>query len=284
MGANLISNMYVVNTYFCIVPLMSFTTGEAPLVDGGGERWPKRPARMALAVTEDLVDRIVGGQFQSGSALPKESELCDHYQASRTVTREAVQSVEAMNLVRAQPGLGTIVQPFDEWDLVHPTVLAATIQHDAQLAILEDLIDMRRALEAQMAAHAATRASGEQLRAIVDAYERGVAAAPDPAAHLKADLEFHDAVMRASGNRLSRVATNKLLEEALRSLRYMGESTAQDFSRSNAGHKAIVERITAQDAEGAAKAMNDHIVGSWLRRRPGHAGNARIGGPRAPAA
>jgi DNA-binding FadR family transcriptional regulator len=250
---------------------MTFTTGEeTAAADGRADRWPKRPARMALAVTEDLVDRIVRGEFEAGTALPKESELCAHYEASRTVTREAVQSAEAMHLVRAQQGLGTIVQPFDEWDLAHPTVLAATIRHDAQLAILEDLIDMRRALESQMAAQAAVRADAEQLRVITDAYERGAAAADDPAAHLQADLDFHDAVMRASGNRLSRVATNKLLEEALRSLRYLGDSTAEDFRLSNEGHEAILARIGAGEAEAAAQAMNEHIVGSWLRRRPRH--------------
>lgn len=255
---------------------MSFTTGEQATVDGSSERWPKRPARMALAVTDDLVDRIVRGEFGAGTALPKEAELCEHYEASRTVIREAVQSAQAMQLVRAQQGLGTIVQPFDEWDLANPAVLAATIRHDAQLAILEDLVDMRRALESQMAAHAAIRASDKALQAITEAYERGVAAAPDPGEHLRADLEFHDAVMRASGNRLSRVATNKLLDEALRSIRYLGDSTPQDFQQSNSGHKAILERISAQDAGGAAKAMNEHIVGSWLRRRPDHAADPRL--------
>jgi DNA-binding FadR family transcriptional regulator len=231
---------------------------------------------MALAVTEDLVDRIVRGEFEVGTALPKESELCAHYEASRTVTREATQSLEAMSLVRAQQGLGTIVQPLDDWDLANPAVLAATIRHDAQLAILEDLIDMRRALESQMAARAAVRADAPALKAISDACDRCVAAADDPAEHLSADLQFHDAVMRASGNRLGRVTTNKLLEEALRSLRYLGDTTPQDFRRSNSGHKAILDRISAHDAEGAAKAMNDHIVGSWLRRRPNHAADPKL--------
>ena len=256
---------------------MTFTSGTTEATaDGQSESWPRRPARMALAVTEDLVDRIVRGEFESGSALPKEAELCEHYKASRTVTREAVQAAEAMRLVRAQQGLGTIVQPFDEWDLANPVVLAATIRNDAQLAILEDLIDMRRALEAQMAAQAALRATDDQLQAIVDAYDLGVATAADPAAHLTADLRFHDAVMRASGNRLSRVATNKLLDEALRSLRYLGDSTPADFEQSNAGHKAVVDRITSRDAAGAAQAMNDHIVGSWLRRRPSHAADPTL--------
>jgi GntR family transcriptional regulator, galactonate operon transcriptional repressor len=247
-----------------------------PAADGHPERWPQRPRRMALAVTDDLVDRIVGGQFPVGSPLPNEVELCEHYKASRTVIREAVQSAEAMRLVRAQQGLGTIVRPFDEWDLANPVVLAATIRHDAELAILEDLIDMRRALESQMAAHAAIRASQQDLERITSAYQATVAASNDPPAHLEADVGFHDAVMRASGNRLSRVANHKLLTEALQSLRYLGETTPEDCRRANVGHKAIHDRIAAGDPEGAAQAMNEHIISSWLRRRPGNAADPRL--------
>src|SRR6266404_9258939 len=95
--------------------------------------WPERPRRMALAVADDLVDRIVGGEFPVGSALPNEAALCGHYRASRTVIREAVQSAEAMRLVRAQQGQGTIVRAFEDWDLLNPSVLAATVRHDAEL-------------------------------------------------------------------------------------------------------------------------------------------------------
>jgi GntR family galactonate operon transcriptional repressor len=252
-------------------------TDVGPAAAGEKEgRWPRRPKRMALAVTEDLVDRIVSGQFAVGSPLPNEAELCERYQASRTVIREAVQSAEAMRLVRAQQGLGTIVRPLDDWDLAHPDVLAATIQHDAQLAILEDLIDMRRALESQMAAHAAIRASEDDIRTISEAYEGTVAASNDPPAHLRADVAFHDAVMRASGNRLSRVANHKLLTEALGSVRYLGEATPKACRRANVGHKAILERIAAGDPDGAAQAMNDHIVSSWLRRRPSIPADPRL--------
>jgi DNA-binding FadR family transcriptional regulator len=237
---------------------------------------------MALAVVDDLVDRIVGGQFPVGSALPNEAELCERYGASRTVIREALQSAESMHLVRARQGLGTIVRPIDEWDLVHSTVLAATIRHDAQLAILEDLVDMRRALESQMAARAAVRASAADLKTITDCYEACVAAIEEPTepwnyqTHLQADLAFHDAIMRASGNRLSRVAIDKLVTEATRSRRWLAEPTPEDCRRANIGHKEIRDRIAAGDPNGAAAAMNDHIVGSWVERRPEGGSDPRL--------
>jgi GntR family transcriptional regulator, galactonate operon transcriptional repressor len=248
-------------------------TGDSAHTDvdrDAGNQWPwlGRPRRMAFAVVEDLVDRIVGGQFQAGDPLPNELALCANYGASRTVIREALQSAETMHLVRAQQGQGTIVRPLEDWDLLSPLVLAATVRHDAELAILEDLIDMRRALEAQMAAQAAVRATDQQLADISACYDRLVEDADNPARHLQTDLEFHDAIMRASGNRLGRAATLVILAEGFRSLRYLGDSTPERGHVANVGHRQIRDRILAHDAEGAAVCMNEHIVGSWLRRRP----------------
>ena len=92
----------------------------------------------------------------------------------------------------------------EEWDLLNPVVLAASIRHDAELAILEDLIDVRQALEGQMAAEAAERADAKQLDRIETAFNHLFAEEEDPARFLRADLDFHDAIMAASGNRLAR--------------------------------------------------------------------------------
>jgi len=247
---------------------------------GGPEdnRWPQRPRRMALAVSDDLVDRIVSGEFPVGSSIPKEAELGRHYRASRTVIREAVQAAEAMRLVRAQQGRGTIVRPVDEWDAANPAVLAAMIRHDEQFAILEDLVDLRRAHESQMAAHAAIRATPEDISRITAAYEAAVAAAArnDPDAHMAADTAFHDAVWRASGNRLSRSLQNSLVPQLTSSSRFVGRPTQRDLRSANEGHKKILTRIAAGDPAGAARAMNEHITSSWLKRRPTEGADPRL--------
>jgi DNA-binding FadR family transcriptional regulator len=82
--------------------------------------------------------------------------------------------------------------------------------------------------------------------------------------------------MRASGNRVSRVVINKLMAEAVSSLRFIGQPTPKDLRQANEGHRTILERISAGDPEGAAQTMNEHIVSSWLRRRPANASNPRL--------
>jgi len=230
--------------------------------------WPRRPQRLATAVIAELVDRIVGGQLAAGSTLPTEPVLCETFGVSRTVIREAVKSLEAMRLVKVQQGQGTTLRPFADWDLLNPVVLAATVRHDAELSILEDLIDVRRALEAQMASQAAVRATAEHRVQIEAAMARLMAEVQDPIKYLQADLDFHDAIMTASGNRLGRAAIHTINAEAFRSLRYVGDPTPDDCRESNIAHRAVMEAVLGQDADLAGQAMNDHILGSWHRRRP----------------
>jgi DNA-binding FadR family transcriptional regulator len=157
--------------------------------------------------------------------------------------------------------------------------LAASVRHDAEPAILEDMVATRRALEAQMAAQAADRADPHLLRRIDAAFALLLAEESDPARLLRADLEFHDTIMVASGNRLGRAVVRTINAEAFRSLRYIGETTLKDCQDSNAEHRLVHERLQAGDAEGAAQAMNDHIRRSWLHRRPAPADTAAHAGP-----
>ncbi|MFC0431248.1 FadR/GntR family transcriptional regulator [Kutzneria buriramensis] len=230
--------------------------------------WPRRPRRLATAVVEDLVDRIVGGEISAGSALPIEPVLCEMFSVSRTVIREAVKSLEGMRLVKVQQGQGTTVRATEDWDLLDPIVLAASIRHDAERSILEDLVDVRRALESQMTAQAAERADAEHLRRIGIALRHVTDEVADASRFFRADIEFHDEIMAASGNRLARAVIRTVNAEAFRSLRYIGEPTLADFEQSNREHRAIYERLIARDAEGAAQAMNEHIRDSWEKRRP----------------
>jgi DNA-binding FadR family transcriptional regulator len=169
-------------------------TGEPPVL----KPWPKRPARLAQAVVESLTDTIVSGAIPPGSTLPVEPDLCETFGVSRITVREAVKSLEAKGLVLARQGYGTTVTSPEEWNLLDPVVLAATVQHDDQLVVLDQLVDIRSTLEAQMTAQAAELATDDDLTAI----ERLLAQLDEetavPARFIETDVAFHDRIMQAS--------------------------------------------------------------------------------------
>jgi DNA-binding FadR family transcriptional regulator len=226
-----------------------------------------RPARLADPVIFDLCDAIVGGRLRRGDSLPTEPELCDIYSVSRTVIREAVQSLQERGLVQVKQGQKTTVLSADQWNLLDPTVLEATVRHDADLAILDDLVEVRVALEEQMAARAARIGTAEdflQLKKMLADMdnERG-----NPSAYWALDAAFHDTFMIASGNRLARVVVKAIYEKARASTRYNGSPDSRDLHLGHEGHIEICDLITRRKPDQAARAVRKHIVTSWNRRK-----------------
>ncbi|MEO3887292.1 FadR/GntR family transcriptional regulator [Nonomuraea sp. B5E05] len=243
------------------------TSQESPGSASAPPAWVRRPASLAKAVTAELVERIVRGVHPSGTPLPPEPVLCETFSVSRTVVREAVKILQEKGLVQVRQGAGTMVTPPTKWDMLDELVLAATIDMDESLGILDDLVVTRRLLESDMA-HLAARVAGEEtverLRALVDRMDDLV---DDHVTYADHDRAFHDVIMQASGNRIARGVVRALESQVINTARYMGKPERALCVASNQGHRRIYERIAAHDPDGAAEAMFTHITEAWLVRR-----------------
>jgi DNA-binding FadR family transcriptional regulator len=259
------------------VPVESPSSGPA-----GGPEWTRRPAGLSRAVATELVQRIVSGAYPPGGTLPTEPALCETFSVSRTVIRESVKMLQEKGLVRVRQGSGTLITDPDSWNLLDEQVLSASIGAERDSGILDDLVVTRRLLEADMAFVAARTidtAGLARLCELVDLMDTLVADWPR---YMSRDREFHDVVMRASGNRIARGVVRALESQAADTARYVGHPNADGCIASNRGHREIYECIAAGDAEGAAAAMNRHITSGWLARRPISEGADRL--DRAPSA
>lgn len=239
------------------------------------QAWPKRPARLGTVVVSELLNRIVSGELPPLSTLPNEPALCEAFGVSRTVIRESVKLLEEKGLVRVRQGHGSTVAPKDDWNLLDPMVLECSVRNDHELRILDDIVDVRRVLESQMAREAATHATSEELSELRRLIAKMADEARTPAVFIDTDVDYHDGIMRASGNRLARAVVRTVQTEARASIRYTGQPRRIDCETSNVGHLAIYERIAAGDGEGAAQATSEHILGSWLSRRSRRSASTR---------
>ncbi|TDE56323.1 FadR family transcriptional regulator [Nonomuraea mesophila] len=252
------------------------TSQESPGSVSSPPPWVRRPANLAKAVTAELVERIVRGVHPSGTPLPPEPVLCETFSVSRTVVREAVKILQEKGLVQVRQGAGTMVTPATKWDMLDELVLAATIDMDESLGILDDLVVTRRLLESDMA-NLAARVAGEEsierLRALVDRMDDLV---DDHVIYADHDRAFHDVIMQASGNRIARGVVRALESQVINTARYMGEPRRALCVASNQGHRRIYERIAAHDPDGAAEAMFTHITEAWLVRRKAPSAPVRL--------
>ena len=234
-----------------------------------------RAPMLGVVVVEELVDAIVSGRLEPGDALPPEGPLSEQFGVSRTVIRESVKRIEEKGLVTIARGRGTEVRPMTAWNTLDSVVLTALIKHDETLGILDELSVVRAQLESVMAAEAAQLRSADALDNLDRALQRMRESTNDEDAFRSADVEFHEAVMELSGNRLASNIARTLMQRALESSRYHGVDTPDAFLVTVREHEAIHAAVTAGDQVRAQEAMNSHILEAWRRRRlPDHRGAA----------
>jgi DNA-binding FadR family transcriptional regulator len=238
-----------------------------PPHDDGNWSIAGRPARLSIVVVDALVEGIVSGRYPAGTLLPPEPVLSQSFDVSRPVVREAMKLLEEKGLARARQGHGTTISPPEEWNLLDPAVLDATIRADETMQILDELIDVRAALECAMARTAAQSMGDADLAELRELLEQMEAQVHDAERYLTTDTRFHDFIMRSSGNRLGRSVIRAIHPHARASGRYSPPADEEDIRRAHDGHTAIYECLLRHDAEGAGTAMEEHIRGTWTLRK-----------------
>jgi DNA-binding FadR family transcriptional regulator len=217
---------------------------------------------------EALAGQIVTGGMTTGASLPPEPLLCESFGVSRSVIRESLKVLEEKGLVAVRQGYGTTVLGRDQWDLLDPLVLKAVIDSDSTLAIFDDLVEVRCALEKQMTRRAATALTAAQLDELRTVVLRLESLLDDPLGYTRADLEYHDTIALFSGNQLARSVLRSVQAFGLASHHYSDtHRTRADNVFSHRGHVAIYEQLRRRDPDGAARVTEEHILGSWKRHK-----------------
>ena len=156
--------------------------------------------RLHGSIARDLGIAIVSGRHAPGSVLPSELDFAERHHVSRTAYREAIRILAAKGLVESRPKAGTRITDPGRWHLLDPDVLAWTFAGEPSLALVQDLFELRLALEPAAAALAARRRTSEHLAQLGHALEemaRHGLATPEGQA---ADQMFHITLLKATRN------------------------------------------------------------------------------------
>ncbi|MGH8179014.1 MAG: FadR/GntR family transcriptional regulator [Steroidobacter sp.] len=205
---------------------------------------------------DSLGRAIVTGSYE-GRSFPTEAELSEQHRVSRSVTREAVKMLTAKGLLSARPRQGTIIEPGSSWNLFDTDVLRWLLDRKFSVDLLHQFNQLRVAIEPEAAALAATFADDRQREEIQAGLARMEAAEARLDNTLDADIAFHVAVLRASGNPFF-AQFRDVVSTALRSsIQFTNHIKGR--SANVADHAAVRDAIMKRRADSARTAMRKII-------------------------
>lgn len=214
-------------------------------------------SRLYEQIAEQLETLIVEGQLTPGDRLPAERELCEQFEVSRTVIREAVKSLQEKGLVEIRPGVGTFVHHGMDKILRQSLGRLALIDPKYGLA---NLMQVREILEPEIAAIAAEKATPEDLDALKIAIERMNDSMDDIEAFISADHEFHLALARATQNDLIVNLVDSIVDSLSEQRRQIVNANTDGPRNGQLHHIRIFNAIKKADRELSRRQMIAHLL------------------------
>lgn len=215
------------------------------------------PERLTDRLASVLMQRIESGELQRNERLPTEQRLAEQYGVSRTVVREAVSQLKSIGLLTSRQGAGVFVSATPQ---ARALAFDPTVLHSLE-AVLQ-VVEVRRSLEADVAALAAQRITPEKAAVIAQALERLEASPARGVDGVEADLAFHRSIARATDNpQFERLLgfLEQYQRDAMCVTRTNEALDAQYLAQVNQEHRAIARAVLGGDAAAAREAAMRHM-------------------------
>jgi GntR family transcriptional regulator, transcriptional repressor for pyruvate dehydrogenase complex len=207
-------------------------------------------------VAHAIETEIRASRMAAGDKLPTEAMLVAQFGVSRTVVREAVSRLKSLGLVESRQGSGAFVKEAGfsplQFDATSVVSKRAVIQ----------MVEVRRALEAEVAALAAQRRSANDIKCIQRASKMLDSAVKKGGDGVDEDVALHRAIADAAQNQFL-ISTLDYLRQFLHGATRVtraNEARRADFaSQVQTEHQAIINAIVGGDAVKARKAAARHM-------------------------
>jgi len=216
---------------------------------------PDLPSAVSVgsaAIAARLRQAILEGRYADGERLPAERELAQHFDASRSTVREALRRLEETNLVSRRVGSGTFVTYRTAFDS----------NNIAEVTSPVELIDVRLAIEPQMARLVVSHATARDLERMGEALRQVEAANRDSEAFSRADEQFHLALAESTRNPLMVWLYRQINDvrchaqwDAMKDKILISER----IDEYNRQHRALYDALCSRDADAAVRIVTEHL-------------------------
>lgn len=220
-----------------------------------------KSGRAADTVVRQLSAKIQSGEYSDGTPLPPERLLMEEFGISRTVVREAVQSLSKQGLLEARPRHRPIVRKpgYDAAISAMESVVSHLLNNSGGV---KNLFDTRILIEAALVRQAAQQAQREDIAALKAALEANEAAIGDSEEFYRSDCAFHALLYEIPRNPVL-PALHKAYVTWL-APQWSQMPRLPERNRANVdAHGKIFEGILMRDPDAAEAALRTHLEQAW---------------------
>jgi GntR family transcriptional repressor for pyruvate dehydrogenase complex len=204
-------------------------------------------------ITREIIALVASGTYTRGQRLPAERTLCLKFGVSRGTLRKALAKLAELRVVSVRPNSGIYVEnPSPEG---MPRTL---LPPEFESASLGDIIEARKAIELAAVDQACARLSKSDVQALESLLGRMKANVDDLAQFLQADMEFHQQMVRASGNVVLVTAFLAIYEYHRFSSVFTSQHEGEEESACEY-HKKLLAALERKDAPRARRILKQHL-------------------------
>jgi len=232
--------------------MVSFGRESSPATESQPVGLPASVGEGAAAIVARLRQAILEGTYTFGARLPAEREMARHFGTSRSTIREALSQLEEQRLLTRRIGSGTFVS--------HR--IAPDGDYIAEVTSPLELIDVRLAVEPNIARLAAVNATARDLVRVGHVLAAVEAAGNDREAFTAADEQFHLLLAECTRNPLMAWLYRQINDvRGHRQWHRMKEKilTPPRIREYNEQHGALYEALRNRDADAAAVTIVRHL-------------------------
>ena len=231
------------------------------MAEAGQARFERIQVAPAYQLVAEAIEReVIAGRLLPGEPVGTEAELVRQFGVNRSTVREGIRLLEQSGLIRRDSSR-RLFAAVPHYDRFAGGISRAFVLNEITF---RELWESTLAIETAVAELAAERITDAILAELEDNMRKSEKAMKKPSELALLDIEFHDILARASGNRVLQFAREPENKLFFPTTEMLFRRNAHAAERNKAAHTAIIEALRAHDKAQAVLWMRRHI-NDWKR-------------------
>jgi len=211
-------------------------------------------------VENNLLQYLMENDFKPGDLLPKEVELSEELDVSRTVIREALLRLRLIGLIESRKKRGAVLTSPDVMAVLEKSLITKVLDRET----LKDLFEFRLVLEIGMADLIMLRVTKEDIEELKEIVAIEPEVTQDTKFNIEQEIKFHGKLYEITGNQTMK-KFQKLLMPVFAYVHQSGLLINPVTRHKFVSHKGLVDIIENGSAELLRNGMRNHLENQFAR-------------------